>query len=99
MPVTSDARKLSRRKLRYRLYRIASGDPLASDGLKKHFESQDEFDGWHNFGVSWDTGPAGTWPEGHFVAQPLTESLEAQWQRTLLGLVREFPATDDSEDA
>lgn len=98
MPVKKDVRELGRRKVRYRLYRIQSGDLVDSkDGLKAHFESQDEFDGWHNFGKTWDTGPEGSWPEGHFVAVHLDESLEAQWQKTLLGLVSDFPT--DSEEA
>lgn len=99
MPVKKDVRELDRRKVRYRLYRIQSNKPLdAEDGLKSHFESQDEFDGWHNFGVTWDTGDEGDWPEGHFVAVPLVESLEATWQRTLLGLAQDPPGFDDDED-
>lgn len=93
-----DVRELGRRKVRYRLYRIKSEDPLADDGLKGHFESQPEFDGWHNFGVTWDTGKEGEWPDGHFVAVPLKESLEASWQKTLLGLVEDFPVEDEPED-
>jgi hypothetical protein len=99
VPVKKDVRELGRRKVRYRLYRIQSGDLVDSnDGLKAHFESQDEFDGWHNFGVTWDTGDEGEWPEGHFLAVPLEESLEAQWQKTVLGLVKDFP-TDESEES
>lgn len=97
MPVDGEARRLGRRKLRYRLYRIQSKDPVVDDGLKAHFESQDEFDGWHNFGITWDTGPSGEWPEGHFVAVPLSESLEAQWQKTMLGLVQDFPEPESEE--
>lgn len=100
MPVKKDVRELGRRKVRYRLYRIQSGDLVdPKDGLKSHFESQDEFDGWHNFGVTWDTGGEGEWPDGHFVAVPLEESLEATWQRTLLGLVQDFPADAQEDDA
>ena len=106
MPVDPDTRKLGRRKLRYRLYRIKTGTPLQDDGLKAHFESQPQFDGWHNFGVTWDTGASGTWPDGHFTAVPLRESLEAAWQKTLLGLVQDLPVVDEvgtdeaeSEDA
>jgi len=99
VPVKKDVRELGRRKVRYRLYRIQAGDLVDSkDGLKAHFESQDEFDGWHNFGVTWDTGDEGEWPEGHFLAVPLAESLEAQWQKTVLGLVKDFP-TDESEES
>lgn len=98
MPVKKDARGLGRRKLRYRLYRIKTGAPVdPNDGLKQHFESQDEFDGWHNFGVTWDTGSSGEWPEGHFTAVPLAESLEATWQRTLLGLAQDPPGFEDDE--
>lgn len=97
MPVAKDTRELGRRAVRYRLYRIKAGDPLATDGLKAHLESQDEFDGWHNFGVTWDVGDEGPWPEGHFVAVHLSESLEAQWQRKLLGLVRELPGNSQDE--
>lgn len=96
MPVDKEVRKLGRRQLRYRLYRIKTGSPVdPSDGLKSHYESQDEFDGWHNFGETWDTGPEGTWPDGHFIAVPLKESLETTWQRTLLGLAQDPPGFKD----
>lgn len=99
MPVKKNMRELGRRKLRYRLYRIKTGTPVdSSDGLKSHFESQDEFDGWHNFGITWDTGSEGVWPEGHFVAIPLKESLEQMWQKTVLGLTREFPGTESEDE-
>lgn len=98
VPVDQDVRKLGRRKLRYRLYRIKTGVPIdPSDGLKEHYESQDEFDGWHNFGVTWDTGAAGEWPEGHFLAVPLAESLETTWQKTLLGLAQDPPGFKNDE--
>lgn len=100
MPVKKDVRELGRRKVRYRLYRIQSEKLVdKNDGLKAHFESQDEFDGWHNFGVTWDVGDESEWPEGHFIAVPLSESLEATWQKTLLGLVQDFPEPElESED-
>lgn len=99
MPIAKTARNLTRRQLRYRLYRIQSDDPVEKkDGLKAHFESQDEFDGWHNFGKTWDTGPEGKFPEGHYVAQPLHESLEAAWQRRVLLLAADFPVADEGED-
>lgn len=97
VPVDQKTRKLGRRKLRYRLYRIKSGDPVKKDGLKAHFESQDEFDGWQNFGVTWDVGDEGKWPDGHFAAVPLRESLEATWQRTLLGLAEDPPGFENDE--
>lgn len=97
MPVKKDVRGLGRRKIKYRLYRIQAGSIVDShDGLKAHFESQDEFDGWHNFGKTWDVGAEGGWPEGHFVAVPLEESLEQTWQKTLLGLAKNPPGFEEA---
>lgn len=97
MPVDMEVRDLSRKDVRYRLYRIKT-DPSAQvdpdDGLKDHFESQPEFDGWHNFAVTWDVGAAAAWPDGHFVVVPLKESLETQWQKTLLGLAADPPKAE-----
>lgn len=92
MPVDKDVRSFRRRDIRYRLYRIRSGDPVADDGLKSHFESQDDFDGWHNFAVTWDVGEEAEWPDGHFVVVRLRQSLQEKWQRTLLGLAEEPPS-------
>lgn len=98
MPVKKDVRGLGRRKIKYRLYRIQQGDLVdPKDGLKAHFESQDEFDGWHNFSRTWDVGPEGEWPEGHFIAVHLKESLEATWQKTLLGLAQDPPGFQDDK--
>jgi len=100
MPVSKDARNLNRRKLRYRLYRIRSGDSVdPKDGLKAHFESQDNFDGWHNFGITWDVGSEDEWPEGHYVAILLKESLDVTWQRTLLGLAQDPPGFETEDSA
>lgn len=84
MPVETDLRDLSRRKVRYLLFRIQNGNPVSEDdGVKGHFESQDEFDGWHNFSKTWDVGAQGAWPEGHWVARPRKRSVWTEWQELL----------------
>lgn len=99
MPVKKDARALGRSDVRYRLYRIANGNPMEpKDGLQKHFETQDEFDGWQNFSATWDVGPEGEWPDGHFVAVSRARSLAEEWQRTMLGLAQPFPGAEPASD-
>jgi len=51
-----------RRRVRYNLFRLQneeeSGIPADStpDGFKEFFETQQWFDGWGNFGKTWDVG-------------------------------------------
>ena len=49
----------SRKKIRYQLYRLKSEaegitSNVSEDGFKEKFESQDFFDGWRNFSLTWD---------------------------------------------
>lgn len=52
-----------RRKVRYWMFRIQTaetGGPKAEKvpkGFKKFFEEQKDFDGWENFGQTWDVEP------------------------------------------
>jgi hypothetical protein len=50
-----------RRKIRYTLFRLKkkedAGVPIRTPaGFKKFYSDQEWFDGWENFGVTWDIG-------------------------------------------
>lgn len=93
MAISQELRKLSRRKLRYILFRIQNGNPVdGSDDIKTFFEFQDRFDGWHNFTNTWDVGKEGEWPEGHWVAVGTKKSAKDSWDEKMLELVRDFPS-------
>jgi hypothetical protein len=98
MAVKLDVRELNRRKLRYRLFRIQNGIPVDSeDGLQGYFETQPEFDGWHNFNKTWDVGLEGKWPNGHFSAVALKKSYEERWNEKLLELAQDWPFDQPQE--
>ena len=53
--LTENIKSLTKKQVRYRLYRIANGNPVdADDGLKEYIEAQDYFGGWDNFASTWD---------------------------------------------
>lgn len=80
--LTEDAKKLSRREVRYRLFRIMNGNPVdVEDGIKKHYEAEDCFQGWQNFAISWDIGREEEDPEGHWSAHIIDVSL--YWEHNL----------------
>jgi len=95
MAIPMELRELSRRKLRYRLYRIQNGNPVdKDDGIKQFFEGQEEFDGWHNFAVTWDVGKEGEFPKGHWVSVSREKSMMEEWQEVVQDLVQDFPTND-----
>ena len=70
-----------RKQVRYWLFRLkteADGGPAAQDvprGLRGYYKKQEWFDGWENFGVTWDVAaedPLETWPRD--------ESIEEEWE-------------------
>lgn len=98
MAIKLAVRKFSRRELRYRLFRIQNDIPVdPEDGLQEYFESQEEFDGWHNFTKTWDVKKEDKWPKGHWEAQPLRKSAEASWNAKLLTLAEDFPFEQPEE--
>lgn len=95
MAVPIKYRGLSRREVRYRLYRIQSGKTVNNkDGLKQFFETQVHFDGWHNFGVTWDVGKEGVFPEGHWIAVKRKKSVLQEWEEIVAKHVQEFPTKE-----
>lgn len=92
MAVPKKYRNLSRREVRYRLYRIQSGKIVnAQDGIKKFFESQTHFDGWHNFAITWDVGEEDNFPEGHWLVIKRRKSVLQEWEEVVAQHVQEFP--------
>ncbi len=73
-----------RRRIRYCLFRLnteeAEGIPVDDipAGLKKHYESSEEFDGWKNFGVTWDVDD-----NDPLVTVPRYESINEAWDRQI----------------
>lgn len=95
---------LTRRQVRYICFRLktaatggesASGDGFLehADEIKDHFESQDDFDGWKQFGVTWDVGE-----KAHLVAVILKQSHASTWNRILKKEAKPFPSLPISED-
>lgn len=92
MTIPIECRELPRRQLRYRLYRIQIQNPVdEEDGIREFFETQLEFDGWHNFAVTWDVGKEGTFPEGHWIAVKRKKSMLQEWEEVVSKHVQEFP--------
>ena len=100
---------MNRKDIRYLLFRLKShgegvcdiGD-LAPEGFEKGFSSQKKFQGWNNFGVTWDVG--GRTPNEDNPAEDATsrekspwvivmrdESLDAEWNKILSRVVVPLP--------
>lgn len=86
-------KELDRRQIRYWLFRFrteteaggakAKGAPR---GLRKLFQEQPEFEGWHKFGVTWDVA------EGDpLKAVPRKYSIHEEWNATLRRVVVDLP--------
>ena len=85
---------LTRRRVRYRLYRLraeaAEGKELPiviPDGFKESFEAQKWFDGWANFSVTWDVGDP-VRPESRGSGDPLEVvpryiSVKEEWEEVI----------------
>jgi len=83
-----------RKRIRYllsRLQRVATVEgadvPKLPKGFKKHFEDQEWFDGWENWGVTWDVGTpmrseeeiGGNDSDDPLVVVPRYMSLNEEW--------------------
>ena len=78
-----------RKQVRYWLFRLktaADGGPKAAGtprGFRAHFKESEHFDGWENFGVTWDVVP-----EDPIVTCPRYESVNEEWDHHLAGILR-----------
>lgn len=91
MAVPKKIKTMNRSTLRYRLYRIKNKNEVdEKDGIRDFFESQDCFDGWHNFSKTWDVGEEGQWPHGHWLAVWREKSMEQEWNEILARVVQDF---------
>ncbi len=98
MAIPLELRNISRRELRYRLYRLKNQNQVdIEDGIATFFEGQAEFDGWHNFGETWDVGLEGSFPNGHWVAVKRKKSVMQEWEEVVSKHVQEFPVNIESE--
>ena len=83
---------LLRKRVRYTLFRLKSKEengvtfrPPA--GFKKFYADQKWFDGWENFGVTWDVGdpldPAGRGSDDPFEAVARYQSVNEEWDAVI----------------
>lgn len=86
--------KLTRRQIRYICFRTQTEEAggakvgkleFASD-VKKHMESQDEFDEWKNFAKTWDVGD-----KAPLVVVLRTSSIQTDWNKVLKEEAKELP--------
>ena len=90
--------KLTRRQIRYICFRLqieAEGGNKAQpdklhlrfvDEVKEHMESQEDFDGWKNFGKTWDVGD-----KAPLVVVTRMKSIQSEWNKILKEEAKEFP--------
>lgn len=81
-----------RRRVRYELSRLkteADGGVEADppEGFKDFFEKQEWWDGWDNWGVTWDVGKLGS-EEGVLVVVPRWLSIYEEWDDVIQGELR-----------
>lgn len=96
--------KLTRRQIRYICFRLqieAEGGNKAQpdklhlrfvDEVKKHMEGQSEFDGWKNFGKTWDVGN-----KAPLVIVSRTSSIQTEWNKVLEKEAKEFPVEEEKK--
>ena len=82
-----DILQLTRREVRYHLYRIRTheegGTSHRSNQIKSYYEVQEDFTTWSDFARKWDIGPE---PQHHkIVKRRFTE--EQEWNQELSSLV------------
>lgn len=76
-----------RRRIRYVLSRLKTevdgGEEMsAPEGFKEFFEKQDDWwDGWENWGVTWDVGALDQ--EGPLVVVPRWTSIHEEWDEVV----------------
>lgn len=81
---------VKRKQVRYMLFRLkteADGGPKATSiprGFRPHFKKQEWFDGWENFGVTWDVEA-----EDPLTTRPRYESIHEEWDQQIEAMVRQ----------
>ena len=91
-------KKLTRRQVRYQLYRFRTetlGGPKASKSkrakaLREHFEAQDGFTDWIHFAERWDVGEEGE--HDRLVKRKIGEL--AEWNGRLSNLVTDLQPSE-----
>jgi hypothetical protein len=89
--------KLKRKNIRYICFRLqtearggeqAKGEGILAhaDEVKRHMESQSNFGGWGNFGVTWDVDE-----KAFHVVVLLKKSIESEWNEVVIKEAKEFP--------
>lgn len=92
--------RMLRRKVRYWCFRFkteteedgANADD-APEGLRERFEGMEWFQGWHNFGNTWDVHD-----EDPFRIVPLKKSLVDQWDSVIEKKVPELVKVETHND-
>ena len=104
---------MNRKEIRYLLFRIRSEEEGVSKvgakslpkGFKKGFSTQKKFQGWNNFGVTWDVGgrepnednpheDATSREPSPWVIVMRDESLDAEWNKVLTRVVVPLPVKE-----
>jgi len=94
---------LTRRNIRYICFRLqteaSGGDASIGNGImthakeiKKHMESQSNFGGWKNFGITWDVDN-----KAFLVVVLLTKSIESEWNIVVESEAKELPKTKEKK--
>ncbi len=81
-----------RRKIRYTLFRLKKKEDEGISvrtpaGFKKFYSDQKWFDGWENFGVTWDVGdpmdPKGRGSDDPFEVVARYQSVNEEWEEVV----------------
>lgn len=87
---------MNRSEIRYLLFKLNANAEGGTEltklptGFKESFDSQANFRGWLNFGVTWDVDENDPWK-----VILREKSIEAEWTELLLEKVPELPLTFD----
>lgn len=86
-----------RKNIRYTLFRLKKKEDdgvsfRSPAGFKKFYSDQKWFDGWENFGVTWDVGdpmdPNGRGSHDPFEAVPRYQSVNEEWDEIIADHVK-----------
>jgi hypothetical protein len=78
-----------RRRVRYLLSRLQTevelGRPVSTPpGFRAYFKDQEWWDGWENWGITWDVGELGS-DEGILSVVPRWLSIHEEWDEVIRG--------------
>lgn len=86
-----------RKRIRYTLFRLQTKEEngtafLSPAGFKDFYADQKWFDGWENFGITWDVGdpmdPKGRGSDDVFEAVARYQSVQEEWDEVIADHVR-----------